>query len=253
MTPELLAAIQRLESVWNGQVYNEITNPGGMAGGGHKTPGVVGGTPNFVAALNDVAVVGDHIAGTLDAAAGTADDLATRLDVSLNPDGTLKYAAGSTEWFEEDAVPTRVTARQFTLPVDRSQIFLKDRRVRFNGTVVGFVAADATYAGGTTTVNVWGCDIPVTITSLQYGQSPQAEPAVPVDTYFDALEMTSATYDDEGKITRMDFATGHKVLFSYSGTDLDSVEYYDFDATTLIATNSFTYDADGNIVAESWS
>ena len=52
-TTEEQDAISRLASTYNGNTYNAGTNPGGMAGGGHRT--------NFVPALQDLATVANAV------------------------------------------------------------------------------------------------------------------------------------------------------------------------------------------------
>lgn len=61
---DVLAAISRLASTYNGNAYNESTNAGGLAEGGHRY--------NFVPALQDLAEVAQAIEDEADAAAASA-------------------------------------------------------------------------------------------------------------------------------------------------------------------------------------
>lgn len=65
MSPEQLAAIDRLKNKYNGSAYNALTNPGGLASGGHRV--------NFEPALQDTATAGEATAEQAEAAAGFAD------------------------------------------------------------------------------------------------------------------------------------------------------------------------------------
>ena len=62
--------IDRLKTFYNTNIYNVASNPGGMAGGGHRT--------NFIPALRDMSDVGVAIAGQADAAAGSAQTASDR-------------------------------------------------------------------------------------------------------------------------------------------------------------------------------
>lgn len=67
--PEIDAAIERLQSYYNGDAYH-ATNPGGMGEGGHRQ--------NFEPALSDVGITGEAVGSAADIMQTQSDDVATR-------------------------------------------------------------------------------------------------------------------------------------------------------------------------------
>ncbi len=65
-------------------------------------------------------------------AKGSKDTLWQRLEVSLNEDGTLKAGAAEnmTEWIDSGLVPTYVSANEFSVPGDQTDIFIKNRKIK---------------------------------------------------------------------------------------------------------------------------
>ncbi len=138
---EDLAAIERLESLYNGDAYNADTNPGGMAVGGHRI--------NFEPALQDVARTGEAIAAAAEAvaadatAAGVSETNAAASAAKLIGSSTTSLAIGT-------------GSKAFTTQADKSfavGTFLLI--VSAANPTVNYMAGQVTaYSGTSLTVNV---------------------------------------------------------------------------------------------------
>jgi len=78
------------------------------------------------------------------------------------------------------------------------------------------------------------------------------------DSYFEQLSISVITRGtsgvSDGKITQIAYSSGNKQVFSYNVDGLVStVQYYDTNGTTLLATNTFTYDTDNYVATNTWS
>ncbi len=102
------------------------------------------------------------------AARGTAASLASRLGVSLNPDGTLKASTtlNPSEWYAIAGTPTRLSATSFSIgSSDLTGVFTENRRVLMNPNAFGTVAS-ASFGSGTTTVVIAESTVPVGISDV---------------------------------------------------------------------------------------
>lgn len=98
----------------------------------------------------------------------------------MNPDGTLKDTLPVGDWWmDEPDTPTFVDATSFTLPGDKTAIYITRRAVLLTQTSddYGYVVSSA-YVGGTdtTTVVVEDAVVDSGITAVQFGQPPFNEP-----------------------------------------------------------------------------
>lgn len=90
MSPEQLAAIDRLKNKYNGSGYNASTNPGGLADGGHRV--------NFEPALQDTATAGEAVAEQAEEAAEYATAVRRIGTFFLFDDGTSDADPGAGEF-----------------------------------------------------------------------------------------------------------------------------------------------------------
>lgn len=136
--------------------------------------------PDFQAVLAEVV-----------AARGAAASLAARLDVALNPDGTLIAGAPAGGWWSTEAgAVARISGTQFSVAGDKTAIYKKDRAILLDQTVdaYGHVAIDSTYSSGTglTTVTVTGATVDSGLTAVQYGQPVVSAPNMTPKTLYAA-------------------------------------------------------------------
>lgn len=90
----------------------------------------------------------------IQAARGTRPALGARLSVSLQADGALKLTSLASRWIDNGDIPTYVSALSFTVPGDRTKVYISGVIVRATvstGFVYGIVAA-ATFASPNTTI-----------------------------------------------------------------------------------------------------
>ncbi|MFW6243242.1 MAG: hypothetical protein ACOC2W_03690 [bacterium] len=74
-----------------------------------------------------------------------------------------------------------------------------------------------------------------------------------INAYFDGLTTTDIVYTGDGDISELVYDTGNKKVINYSGENVSSVDFYSTDGTTILKTQSFTYDANGDVTGISWS
>lgn len=74
-------------------------------------------------------------------------------------------------------------------------------------------------------------------------------------SYFDSLSTTNITYGANNEISEIVYISGNKKVINYeSETDnITSVQYYDTDGTTLLGTQTFTYNVNGEFISIVWS
>jgi len=70
--------------------------------------------------------------------------------------------------------------------------------------------------------------------------------SVPIDEIISHLSITASTYTD-GNLTSMAYTGGYKTLYTYSSGNLSTVQYTDTDGTTVLLTETFAYDVNGNL------
>lgn len=118
----------------------------------------------------------------LNGARGTHDSLTSRLDVSLNPDGTLKanVELNVDEWKVIDIVATFVDRTRFTVADDMTKIFTAHRAIKVSDNVntkVTFVESSSYMkAGNVTTVIVRDAVLPEKINSIKVGMITDSIP-----------------------------------------------------------------------------
>lgn len=76
-----------------------------------------------------------------------------------------------------------------------------------------------------------------------------------VGGYLAMLRQTSPTfaYNSDGTMDTATYTGGYKAKYNYTSGNLSSVQYYDADGTTLLFTQSLTYDGNGVLTAAPWS
>lgn len=160
----------------------------------------------------------------LDGASGTRGSIGERLDVSLNPDGTLKagVTAAYEEWTVHAAAGTLAKVDAATLTLgggDFRSIYKPNRRVKVTAggvAVFGDVAA-CSFAGSLTTLALAGivdedgaaADVPASPTQLAYApQSPGATGSLPrvVDSLGVVADASTyvLTRDDDELVVKRD-------------------------------------------------
>lgn len=77
--------------------------------------------------------------------------------------------------------------------------------------------------------------------------------SINVATLFDGLSSSSYTYDGSNRITQIIYTTGNKQTFTYTGETEIVTKYYFTDGTTLLATYTINFDANGNVTSAVWS
>ena len=137
---------------------------------------------------------------SLNSAEGSKNSLAARLDMALNPDGTLKsnVTAGG-EWVNPSIEPTYVSSSSFTVEGDQTDILCLSRRLKIT-LLTGVLYAEITstsYSSGTglTTVVITGTGLTANILTLEHGlYTPQATGRGSISP--NALKPTNAVSSD---------------------------------------------------------
>lgn len=71
--------------------------------------------------------------------------------------------------------------------------------------------------------------------------------SVPIDETVSHLSTTAATYNADGTLATMTYTGGYKTLYTYSSGNLSTVQYTDTDGTTVLLTETYAYDGNGNL------
>jgi hypothetical protein len=106
---------------------------------------------------HDIDVTNSNIAALLaemQAARGSMDELDDRLSVAVQNDGNIKLTSLASYWIDNGDVPTYISNLSFSVPGDRTKVYLAGvimRATVATGYVYGIVAT-ASYGGGITTV-----------------------------------------------------------------------------------------------------
>lgn len=106
-------------------------------------------------------------------ARGTAVDLGTRIDVSLNPNGTIKESAAGalvSEWLLEGETISYASGTSFTVAGDQTEIYVAERRLKLHlasGDVYSRVYSSTYSAPDTTVVLPTSC-IDATLDEARY-------------------------------------------------------------------------------------
>jgi len=72
-------------------------------------------------------------------------------------------------------------------------------------------------------------------------------------SYFEGLDASSFTYDNDGRITEIDYSTGNKQTFVYTGETEIDITYFEENGNTVIKTCTVTFNANGDTTSVSWS
>lgn len=75
-------------------------------------------------------------------------------------------------------------------------------------------------------------------TSLSYSSKALADEP---QQYVGNLDITDITYAADGSVSEITYQGGHKTIFTYIGTDIDTIEYTDTDGTSVLITETYTY------------
>ena len=117
-------------------------------------------------------------------ARGTCDDLATRLNVSLEPDGTLKSSAPASGWWtEESNTVSYVSSTQFKISGgDFTAIYTRRRAIRAtlsDSTPTSYVTSSSySSANNETTVTLRDSILDNTLSKIEYGQQVANAPSI---------------------------------------------------------------------------
>lgn len=105
--------------------------------------------------IDAVAAVGAANLAELQGGRGVMSSLANRLDVALQSDGKMKISSLATRWIDNSDIPTYVSATSFTVPGDRTKVYLPGTILRLTvatGYVYGIVLSAS--FGSVTTVTL---------------------------------------------------------------------------------------------------
>jgi len=139
------------------------------------------GDANWHEKLNEIC---DLLKEDVEDARGTCDDLATRLNVSLEPDGTLKSSAPSSGWWtEESNTVTYISSTQFKISGgDFTSIYTERRAIRAtlsDSTPTSYVFSSSySSADNKTTVTLRDAILDNTLSKIEYGQQVVNAPSV---------------------------------------------------------------------------
>lgn len=111
-------------------------------------------------------------------ARGTARTLGARLDVALNPDGTLRSPAATVSFVNETAaiISYPPTGAYVALAGDLTNVYVPKRRLRINGALLPYVTSVTYNDGGDYTVVNFSTPVGNSITSVEYSFDPAAMP-----------------------------------------------------------------------------
>jgi hypothetical protein len=131
------------------------------------------------------------------AARGTRAGLLQRLDMALNPDGTLRSSVtlnNGSEWVDPQLAPGKTDSYTVTVPGNHTDLFLQYRRVQISdGVSVNYgLIKGSTYNGSTTTsIQLYDAVVMDNPTSLKYGfVTPGPNPASSLDSRVMAFTQT---------------------------------------------------------------
>lgn len=99
-----------------------------------------------------------------------------------NITGVNDTSAGNTQWSASGAVPTYVSATQFTVPGDKTSTFLVNRRVKVSvtaGTLYGYISASAYTTLTTVTVVMDSGALDTGLTSVEVGILTDLNSSIP--------------------------------------------------------------------------
>ncbi|MFZ3047430.1 MAG: hypothetical protein WA151_16095, partial [Desulfatirhabdiaceae bacterium] len=88
---------------------------------------------------------------------GTKSTVADRLDISLQADGLLKLSSVQTVWLNNSDVPTWVSSKSFTVPGDRTGIYIAGVILKLEVVGTGYVygkISSSSYSSPNTTVTL---------------------------------------------------------------------------------------------------
>lgn len=115
----------------------------------HKTAATAHGLDVTEAALEDLET-------EISVARGSQATLGARLDVAMQPSGAFKLANIASKWIDNGDSPTFSTNRIFTVPGDRTLVYLAGVNIRatVSSTYVYGTILSSSYAAGVTTVTL---------------------------------------------------------------------------------------------------
>lgn len=155
---DTLDALDRLDSLYNGDDYDATTNPGGFAHGGHRV--------NFIPSLRDVATVGDSVADAADAAVTAADQASNY--------ATALFATSTTAMTISTGSKTMTTQASKTFP-NGSYVLITsqaDPAKYMHGQVTSYsgtsLTVNVTLTLGSGTFNAWN----ISLSAPQGAQGP---------------------------------------------------------------------------------
>jgi len=139
---------------------------------------------------------------------GSHSSLANRLDVSLNPDGTLAGSTPAGAWWTSATSPWAYHSPvQFKETGDKTAVYTVGRALKFSG-VSGApqysYVTSAVYSGGTTIVTIKDAVLDSSMTTPQFGQI--------VNNVHNSLPWTRLLYSNSA--TSKDYASQYQALLA---------------------------------------
>ena len=89
-------------------------------------------------------------------ARGSKSTVALRLAQALNADGSIRLSTLNNKWINNSDVPTYIAATRFSVPGDRTKVYIGGAQLRLiiSGTYTYASVASSSYGGGVTTITL---------------------------------------------------------------------------------------------------
>lgn len=178
-------------------------------------------------------------------ARGLATTLNSRLNVSINSDGTLKSTVTPVVWFTEASAISKVTGNIFTVATDKTSIYVTGRAVELSDNYYCHAISSSYSAGtGLTTVEVTGSGIADSLTNVAYSFHPNVLPMLAHSSLMSVLGADDTSADTvktrHVSNSQMKILTDARVLAASNISTLQgqmTTAIADIDAAELLITN----------------
>ena len=97
-----------------------------------------------------------NLEGEVVASRGSASVLQDRLNVGLLPSGAVRLSGLNNKWLNNGDIPTYISSTSFSVPNDRTKVYLAGSNLRFliSGSYAYAPVASSTFASGVTTITL---------------------------------------------------------------------------------------------------
>ena len=106
--------------------------------------------------INIINALATAVSSEVTTARGTAANLSTRLAKALGQDGSILLSSLQNKWLDNGDTPTYVDSQHFTVPNDRTKVYIAAAHVRLtiSGSYAYAPIASSSYNAGVTTVTL---------------------------------------------------------------------------------------------------